>query len=155
MITDYLTGACRRRDVACVSGSIYMHVCNWVNQSGAFALNNLSFGETHNPFVLRSGGANLEWVEYSLYLDAGTYTIKIMTLNSVQSGIMDVDVAAVEVGSFDLYNNPTVVNQVNTIAGVVVAVAGITSLVMRADGKNGASTGFYLYIQDIQIYRTA
>ncbi|GAI02703.1 unnamed protein product, partial [marine sediment metagenome] len=47
-------------------------------------------------------------VSYAPYLEAGTYTLRIVLTTSDNLGICDVYIDAAEVASFDLYSSPTV-----------------------------------------------
>ncbi len=141
-------------EISCL-GNTYIHVLHYSNMVGAWTIPAPGWAQVHYPNWLRSSGADLDSVEYQVYLPAGTYTVQIMTLHLTGRGIMDVDLDGVEIGSFDCFASAFAGNQVKTISGVVVAAGGIKTLKIRADGKNPLSGAYYLDLSDIQISRTA
>lgn len=119
----------------------------WVNQVNTSSYMNGWFANTSN-----SDGDN---VEYKTYLAAGTYSLRILSLKAPGSPVLDVDIDGVEVASFDLYASSNQYNQLNDQTGITVATSGIKTIKLRADGKNGSSSGYAAYIQCIALWRTA
>lgn len=104
---------------------------------------------THTP---ANDGDNLSW---KVYLAAGTYTLFIMNTTSNTMGIIDFDIDAVEVASFDLYTVGLVHNARRTETGIVIASSGLYTLKLRVDGKNASSGGYNVWQQLITLWRTA
>jgi len=94
-------------------------------------------------------------INWKTYLNAGTYTLKFLYSKSAASGIVDLYIDAAEVASFDAYNGITVKNLIGTQAGIVVAASGIKDIKLIIDGKNGASSNYYINFVLIGFYRTA
>lgn len=100
----------------------------------------------------RADGDNLS---YQVYLSAGTYTLILFTYHGTSFGIMDIDIDGNEVASFDLYKAIPQYNHRHIQAGIVIPASGLYALRCRADGKNPASTFFYIPIGHISLWRTA
>lgn len=94
-------------------------------------------------------------ISYNVYLDAGTYTLGMLCLKVADAGIVDLDVDAVEVASFDLYDAGTVRNSWQTQAAIAVATAGLKTLRVRLHGKNASSTDYRAFFSYITLWRTA
>lgn len=107
-----------------------------------------------NPFY-NSVDANGDNVSYKVYLDSGTYTFLLFGIKGTNRGIVDVDIDAAEVASFDLYAASTQCNQRLIQTGIVIASSGIKTLKLRVDGKNGSSSGYVLPFVFIALWRTA
>ena len=90
-----------------------------------------------------------------VYLAAGTYTLRLIGGKNSNAGILDIYLDAVEVASFDQYVAVPVYNQVFTQAGIVVASSKLYTLTCKVDGRNGASSNFYVYLGIIALWRTA
>ena len=84
----------------------------------------------------------------------GTYTLQIVTMISTDEGILDVDIDAGEVASFDLYGS-TAYDQLQTQTSISVATAGLKTLKLRVHGQNGSSTGHVARFTIIALWRTA
>ena len=94
-------------------------------------------------------------LDYKVYLAAGTYTIRLIAQKQSAGGIVDIDIDAVEIASFDLYNGSSLYNQMFTDTGNVIAASGLKSLTLRLDGKNGSSSSYGAIINGITLWRTA
>ena len=102
-----------------------------------------------------SSRANLDNLSYKIALAQGTYTLRIIGLKGEANGILDVDIDAVEVASFDQYAATTTWNTVYTQTGIVIASAGLKTLKVRIDGKNAASINYDMDLAQIALWRTA
>ena len=94
-------------------------------------------------------------LSYKVFLQAGTYTLRLLVARDPLCGIADIDIDDVEVASFDLYDAARLYNQVFSEAGIVVAASGLKTLKIRVDGKHGSATGFELWLSAIGLWRTA
>lgn len=109
------------------------------------------------PFYLGNGAAmaNLDNVTFNVFLAAGTYTFSLLYIKEPTSGILDIDIDGVEVGSVDMYAVAETYNGIYTFTGVVVAAAGLKALKLRMDGKNAASTNYNCLVTLLTCWRTA
>lgn len=114
--------------------------------SALYWFNAIFYNSTHND------GDN---ISYKVYLDAGTYTLLLLTRTHTAYGILDIDIDAAEVASFDLYSNPLVNNVRKIQAGIPIAAAGLKTLKLRIDGKNALSSDHYCGLHYIALWRTA
>ncbi|KKM26197.1 hypothetical protein LCGC14_1587190 [marine sediment metagenome] len=104
--------------------------------------------------LFQSTGVNGDNISFKTYLEVGTYTLRLITYRNTNLGVMDIDIDASEKASFDLYGGLSW-NYVQTQTGITVATAGIKTLKVRADGKNGSSSAYYVPITAIALWRTA
>jgi hypothetical protein len=79
---------------------------------------------------------------------SGTYTMRILCITSQNSGKAKVFIDGVEVGNFDLYSDPRVINVIKSIASITLS-AGYHKTEVRSDGKNGSALGYFLPITKI------
>jgi len=93
-------------------------------------------------------------ISYDIYLDAGTYTLRILHMRYGSAGILDVDIDGVEVASFDLYRATYAVT-LSTETSISIATAGRKTLRLRIDGKHADSSDYAMYIIWISLWRTA
>ncbi|MBA7615162.1 hypothetical protein ES703_22439 [subsurface metagenome] len=94
-------------------------------------------------------------VSYKVYLQAGTYTLRIVSLTYLDSGIVTFDINDTEIASFDLYSAGIVRNAVNSQADIVVAATGLYTLKLAIDTKNGSASAYGCRISSINLWRTA
>jgi len=94
-------------------------------------------------------------ISYDIYLDAGTYTLCVLHSTINNCGILDVDIDATEVDTFDCYSAAPVVNVKATQTGIVIASAGRKTLKLRVDGKHASSSDYYAVVNWISLWRTA
>ena len=98
--------------------------------------------------------ANLDNISYKVYLAAGTYSLMLFTLLSETSGIVDIDIDAVEVASWDRYQFVVQWNVRRIQTGIVIATPGLKTLKLRLDGKNPSATAYRLHFGYLSLWRT-
>lgn len=106
-------------------------------------------------WITNSSNADADELHFKVYLDAGTYSFRMMVREAADRGIVDIYLDAVEIASFDWYAAAGASNVVKTETGIVVGAAGLYTLKLKIDGKNGSSSGYKLYCQYIALWRTA
>jgi len=106
-----------------------------------------------NGTVYNSSIANLDNISFKVFLDAGTYTLRLLAIKFSVGGIADVDIDEVEVASFDLYSAVTVYNSIVSQTGIVISTSGLKTLKLRLHGSTGGS--YYCAISSIALWRTA
>lgn len=99
--------------------------------------------------------ANGDNISYQVYLAKGTYTLMFLCRQGPNMPIVDFDIDAGEVASFDLYHvNDTSENR-RTQTAIGVATSGLKTLKLRVDGKHASSGGYWCFFQCIILWRTA
>lgn len=107
-----------------------------------------SYGSQRFGFYLSNTAthANGDAVEGKFSLAAGTYDLDLLCITSSAYAMVDVSIDGVVVGSVDLYSAGEVDNAHKTLTSVVVATDGIHTLRLTANGKNGASSSYYILV---------
>jgi len=118
----------------------------------ALAIDSLSW---NNGLFQNTSGNDGDSIDYKVFMAKGTYTLQILLIKGSGQPILDVDIDAVEVASWDLYSAAGLYNQLVTQTGIVIATAGLKTLTLRADGKNASSAGYYIQASNLALWRTA
>lgn len=104
--------------------------------------------------IYNSSAANLDWIEYKVFLAAGTYTMKVLYEKHSDGGIVDIDFNGVEKASIDMRcDNPFDPNKVHTTENIVVGSPGLVTIRFRLDGTSGSY--YWGYLCAIVLFRTA
>lgn len=85
---------------------------------------------------------------------AGTYQLRFNAIKASNRAILDVDMDAGEIGSFDLYAIGNDQLNIEQIAGIILT-AGAHTLRFRVDGRNGLAIDWIVSFQGISLVRTA
>lgn len=102
-----------------------------------------------------TAGNDLDEIDYRIWLGVGTYTLVRVGETDNNQGILDIDIDAVEVASFDLYSASSVKDAVQRQTGIVVATAGLKVITFRVDGKHASSSKYHVFLGHIEFRRTA
>lgn len=106
--------------------------------------------------LYNSTHADADNISYKVYLQAGTYTLTLLSRKTPSSGILDFDIDSTEIASLDLYNAVTAIyNQLSTYTNISIATSGLYTLKARVHGKNAGSDNYFVLIQSICLWRTA
>uniref|UniRef100_A0A6M3IG29 Uncharacterized protein n=1 Tax=viral metagenome TaxID=1070528 RepID=A0A6M3IG29_9ZZZZ len=108
-----------------------------------------------NAIWSNSSNGNGDNVSYQVYLAKGTYTLVASCAKGPNRGIVDVDIDASEVASFDLYAAGYSLSNRLSQASIAVATSGLKTLKWRVDGKNVSGTDYYCPFHYIALWRTA
>lgn len=115
--------------------------------------------ETYNGYIggttLYSDNANGRWVEYQVWIPAGTWSFDLLSYRFSSQGIVDISLDGSEVGSIDLYSGSSQLNYKSTATGIVVPETKIYTLRMTVDGKNASSSSYGFQYVGMQFRRTA
>ena len=103
--------------------------------------------------ILNDSVSDGDQLDFLLPLAAGTYTIVAVCWKMPMSGILSIDIDAVEVGNIDLYDVSGVWNHRYVETGIVLSTGGLKTLSLRADGKNANSMNYALRVQRVYIFR--
>ncbi len=107
----------------------------------------------NNGCMYTDGNANE--ITFKVFLAKGTYTLKVLDQKDLNRGIIQVNLNATQIASFDSYNATGVVNYVHTQTNIVVATSGIQELQFKVNGKNASSSGYLMTLIGASLYRTA
>jgi hypothetical protein len=95
-------------------------------------------------------------LDYKIYLATGTYTFSMIGITTTTGAILTLLFDNVSQGTIDLYSGGTVHNVLKTITNIVVATPGLITLSIKAATRNASNTtGWYLYISSMALFRTA
>ncbi|HLA37013.1 MAG TPA: hypothetical protein VJZ02_00935, partial [Candidatus Brocadiales bacterium] len=139
------------------SGEGHLTILPWAYNAivqGTWAFNVDVNQATANSFY-NSTAANLDQLDYKIYLAPGTYSLSLLGLKSSNRGIIDILLDSISVGTMDTYAASTVQNNVASLAGITVSTGGLKTLSVKVNGKNASSTGYYMDISSISLWRTA
>ncbi len=114
---------------------------------------NLDVANLLSMRVRNSSANDADNISYKVSLGAGTYSLRMIYEKNSDAPIVDFDIDATEVGSVDTYGSGN--NHEDTTTGIVIADSGLKTLKVRADGKNGSSSGYELRIILLSLWRTA
>lgn len=99
--------------------------------------------------------ADGDYVTWVRWMDAGTWTIQLISQKRADNGIVDIYIDATEYASFDLYNAATQYDQKSTDTGNVIATSGFKTIKLLVDGKNASSSAYRTRFNELQLWRTA
>lgn len=104
-------------------------------------------------FMENGSLANGDNISYTIWTEAGTYTVFALGLTVGDSGIMEIEIDGTSVASFDQYGSLTD-NVQFTQTGVVIS-GGAHTVKVNCNGKNASSSGYHLRLQYLTLIRTA
>ncbi len=147
-----ITGSGGAGEVA--EGHISIFPKSYSSKSGTWSNgNNTSQTNFHYYYASSGNGAK---IDYKVYLGAGVYTIKYMSISTSAGAFVQAQLDGTPVGhTVDMYKSSNVWNDVKTIAGITVATSGIKEFSLLSQGKNSASSNYRVYLSTIALYRTA
>ena len=93
-------------------------------------------------------------INFEAYIPAGTYTVHLTGQRNTNRGLIDIYVGVNEVTSFDQYGVSNT-DHWWTNTGVTIATSGVQTIRMVIDGKNGASSDYWMNIGSLSFFRTA
>lgn len=105
--------------------------------------------------LVNTSGNNGDEIHWQAYLDKGTYRLCLLTITGDSGGIVDVNIDAAEVASFDLYSAVQIENVRRVKIDIAVATAGLKTIKLKIDGKNPSSSNYSIAISYVSLWRTA
>lgn len=96
-----------------------------------------------------------EYLEYRLFLPAGTYTLLCIARHNTNRAIATVTLNGNTIGSMDQYAGASTDNASSSIAGIVVTTTGVHTLRLTGATKNVSSSGYSLAANWLEFRRTA
>lgn len=116
--------------------------------------NTLYSSAIYNGSRTSSGAQNAE-INFDVVLGAGTWTIEAMYMKSSGSGIYTFQIDGATVGTIDTYLASTTYNNLSSISNISIINTGKKRLKIIMATKNSSASGYFGYIQHIQLRRTA
>jgi hypothetical protein len=108
----------------------------------AFLVSSLSW----NNALRVSSGTSGDWVEWSLPLEAGTWTLEVTHAQSDDAGIMTFSLDGTDLApTIDGYAGAIQHNVQSLISGISVPTSGLHTLRVRTDTKNPLNTTAFYY----------
>lgn len=108
-----------------------------------------------NGVFQNTSAAQNDAISYDVFLPKGTYSLDFFYRKIATGGIATFSIDGGAVGTVDTYNAATADNNVTTLAGIVVPTTGKHTITVSVPTKNGASAGFVLQFQYINLRKTA
>lgn len=97
-----------------------------------------------NFFRLQNPGANGDSVGAYVNLEAGTYKFSVWYQKYSDRGILDFTLGSIVIGSLDTYAAALTRDQLAVFTGIIVPSSGNYLLKYIVNGKNAASSGFFI-----------
>lgn len=108
----------------------------------------------YTGFTFRNAAVDGDKVRYKEFIPAGTYTLRVMSVQSSARGIIKVAIDNVVVATFDGYVAGSVLNKIFEQASIVIATTGIKNIDIYVDGKNVSSSNYFMGYNFITFVRT-
>jgi hypothetical protein len=90
------------------------------------------------------------WIQYSQTMAAGKYTLRFLTYGIANGPMFDILIDSNLVAyKLDQYDASTKIN-LSFYIPVIIPGTGVHEILVKVDGKNGSSTGYYLRITAMQ-----
>lgn len=120
---------------------------NWQTSTNASNIGNARY--------INANADQNAYIEWSVLLAAGTWTIRFLYESSTAGGIVTATLDGASVGTVDTYAASSANNVVASITGITVASSGHKLARFAVLSKNGSSASYYFLPQSIQFQRTA
>lgn len=102
-----------------------------------------------------SSNTDGDQVNYKVYMGNGTYTFKFIHGENITFGILKLLIDDIEKASFDCYNaGGAQVNVIDTETGIEITESSIKTVSLKIDGKNASSSGYYMNVSALYLYKT-
>jgi len=98
--------------------------------------------------------ADLDEINYSRYLSAGTYDFEVAFSKGSGAGIIEIIIDGITCFSLDTYSVGAVFNDMATQSAVILTT-GYKTIRVMVNGKNGSSSDYGISMYSIRIGRTA
>lgn len=102
-----------------------------------------------------SSNAQNDSIAWDVILAAGTWTFELLHFTGPNRGIYSVQFDSVEKGTIDGYSAGDAYNVRSSVTDIVVSITAKIELKLKMATKNGASDGYFGYINGIRLRKTA
>jgi hypothetical protein len=79
----------------------------------------------------------------------------VVYIANTGAGIIDIGIGGTSFGTKDAYAGSATYNQIWTVTGISIATEGFKTIYVKANGKNGSSSNYIVYISSITFFKTA
>lgn len=138
-------------------GEGYLSMYFWGYASitqGTWVLN-ISTLQVLNFWYYNSSNAQNDQMDFKAYLAAGTYSFILMGLTNNNVAIVTLLFDGVSQGVMDFYSAAIAYNTQKAINLIVVTAAGLKTISVKGATRNASSTGWYMNLTSISLFRTA
>lgn len=98
-----------------------------------------------NTLIYQTTPANGNSFGWYANLEAGTYKVGIWHDKTTDRGIQDLTIGSIVVGTLDCYAAGLARNQIAVFTGIVIPTSGNYLVKSVVNGKNAASSNFYIH----------
>lgn len=104
---------------------------------------------------IQGGVAQNNYIEWTVAVAAGTYTMRVLIMKNINSGIITIAIdGGSDLGtSIDGYNASLTTNNATDFTGIALT-AGLHTVRFKAASKNGSSSNYAMNIQGFSLTRT-
>lgn len=95
------------------------------------------------------------WIEWSVWLPAGTFDLGIVAFLGTNYGIVDFTLDGSPIGTVDFYDPVGASNALKTLSGISVGATGLHTLRLTCTSKNASSSNKFIGLNWMQFVRTA
>jgi len=98
--------------------------------------------------------ANGDQINYIVGFEAGTWTFNLLGATINNSGILDILIDGVSIGTQDWYTAATTYNVIKNITGISINT-GVKMVSLKINGKNAFSSSYRMRLTSLAFWRTA
>lgn len=103
---------------------------------------------------LRSSGTQNNYIEWDIWLEAGTYKCALIYRRNTDAGIFHIQLDGVDKGTVDSYAAAFDNNNYTEVGSIAVASAGLKTFTLKMASKNASSSNYAGNIQSCAWIRT-
>lgn len=154
IIGDAVDSLVVERYIAGYSNGFSKNIFDYSSANGTWSLNYYPNSRT-KQIDSNAGTVAGDYIEFSVPLSAGTWTIDAYFVKWPSGGIATITLDGTQVGTFDCYKtSPTTYNNLFSMSGVVVGSSGNKPLRISANSKNASATKYQAVLCDLTFTRT-
>lgn len=134
--------------------SIFVSGLAGVGGNGTWQPLGLSGFIAGNGTLYNSTNANGNYIEYPIYLTAGTYSGETFFCATTNAPLVDVTINGNTAYTVDLYSASTTERIIDS-SNIVITQSGIQTWRFKANGLNAAATGYYIRMIGMRLFKTS
>lgn len=130
------------------SGRVYLAANSWSTRSGTWGY------VSNQDWFYNISNAVGNYLEFDVYLNAGTYDFYASFPKQTDRGIVDLRIDGVSIGTLDQYGADSPSNQ-GKISGFTITNSGYKKFKYYISGKNVSSSAYYVLFRDMVLVQTS